>query len=137
MAFVRPGDLMFVTRMGSGLLVGALMACSSAPVAKDTSGNPEVRNEKEADANLGKTVRVIGEAENAKLSAIVATDDDWFVYLIDIREWPDAVEGKTVEATGVLGKRDAMVPAATGEISAGTDKPIFVLRESSYLVLDD
>ncbi len=66
--------------------------------------------------------------------------EGFVVYLIEMRGWPDAVEGKQVEATGILGRRDEVVarpPDSPDGATAGTDKPIYVLREASYLILDD
>lgn len=114
---------------------GAMTGCSTAPEVKDTSGNPEVSSAKDADTLIGTKVRVLGEAKNAKLSAAVDADG-WVVYLVDIRSWPDAIEGGRVEVTGILGKNDAMTTSGTPD-ETGTTEPIHVLRDASYLVLDD
>ncbi|MFO0750984.1 MAG: hypothetical protein U1F43_35720 [Myxococcota bacterium] len=124
--------------MSIGASAVASSGCASGPVAKDTSGNPEVKSAKEADEKLGVRVRVIGEAKNAKISAAVE-GDDWVVYLVEMRQWPDSIEGKQVEATGILGKREDLVATKDpgGGISQGTEKPVHVLREASYIILDD
>jgi hypothetical protein len=131
--------------MASSLALAAVMGgamgagCATSPEAMDTSGNPEVKTEKEAEEKLGAKVRVLGEAKNAKLSAVVETDDDFVVYLVEMRSWPGTIEGQRVEATGILGKRESSVATTGpgGEVSQGTEKPIHVLREATYIVLDD
>jgi len=112
-----------------------MSGCGTGPEVKDTSGNPEVRKTADAEAQLGKTVRVIGEAQNAKLSALVE-GDDWRVYLIEVRAWPSPIEGKRVEVTGILGKNAAMTASGT-PAAAGTTEPIYVLRDAVYILLDD
>lgn len=124
----------WMARVLTTMLATGNLGCATTEV-QDKSGNPEVRGKSDAEAKLGAKVRVLGEATNAKLSAAVEADG-WVVYLVDMRAWPDAIEGKRVEATGILGLNDAMTKEGTPD-ATGTTEPVHVLRDAVYLVLDD
>jgi hypothetical protein len=86
-----------------------------------------------AKANMGKLVAVQGIARDAKISAAVV-NGNLVVYCLGITKWPGGLSGKPVLVHGRLEQIDAF--AATrgvgGEASAGTDGPVWVLRDCRY-----
>ena len=84
-------------------------------------------------ANLGKQVTVEGIARNAKIAAAVVAAD-LVVYCLGHASWPGGLSGKPVIAHGTLERTDefAAKRGPGGEISAGTDGPVWVLRNCRY-----
>ncbi len=116
------------------MLLAALAACGGAraqpvdrmPVHAPT---PVVADAATANAGLGSSVDVRGTAGNAKLGAVI-TLPGLVVYCDRLQQWPAELDGKPVTGHGVLEQNpDAEAKrAANGEISQGTDAPIWVLR---------
>ena len=79
----------------------------------------------------------MGEAYDAKLSAIVVSDG-FSVYCIEIQEWPMGLTGKTVEVTGRLEITDQYKATvnAKGEISQGTSGGDWLLHQVEYRVIE-
>ncbi len=129
---------MWQTRLLAGGMAMVLgVGCFGSGGAGRPPAEPQLEEKAGVDALLGKRVRVMGEAQNAKLGAVVV-DGDLTVYLIDFREWPKAVVGKQVEATGVLA-RDAKY-ATQADMSGAvlsSGEPLIVLHEASYLLLEE
>ena len=84
-------------------------------------------------AHVGKLVTVKGIARDAKISAAVVADN-LVVYCLGLAKWPGDVSGKPVLTHGRLEHTAEFVAkrAPGGEISPGTDGPVWVLRECRY-----
>jgi hypothetical protein len=78
---------------------------------------------------IGKRAKVVGTAQNAKLGAVIE-DEDLLVYCLDRDSWPKDVTGTRVAVLGTIEWTEEFAAARspTGEISAGTDGGIFVIR---------
>ncbi|MFO0746742.1 MAG: hypothetical protein U1F43_13880 [Myxococcota bacterium] len=107
-----------------GLVLG-VSGCFGSAGAGPAPSEPRVGSEQEVGSQLGHRVRVVGEAKNTSLGATVV-DDGLVVYVQEFRAWPKPIEGRRVEAVGVIG-RDAR--------SSHADQRI-VLREASYLLME-
>lgn len=59
-------------------------------------------NSSELKSALDERVVIEGVANNAKVGAVVITDDEEVVYLAEMKAWPDDVAGKRVVVDGVL-----------------------------------
>ena len=81
---------------------------------------------------------IVGVARNAKLSAVVITDQGEVIYCLEISSWPDPVDGHRVEATGKLEESgDFRVRVdPDGAISQGTEGDITVLRGCTVRVIE-
>ena len=101
-----------------------MKARSQPPVVLDAAG---------ARANVGKPVAVRGIARDAKIAAAVVAEN-LIVYCLVHARWPAELSGKSVLAHGRLEETDefAAVRGPGGEISAGTDGPVWVLRDCRY-----
>lgn len=103
-----------------------IMAAKTVPpiVVHDSAG---------AKAHMGKLVAVKGIARDAKISAAVVADK-LVVYCLGQAKWPGEVSGKPVLAHGRLEQTGefAAKRGPGGEISAGTDGPVWVLRDCRY-----
>ena len=86
-----------------------------------------------ARANVGKPVAVRGIARDAKIAAAVVAEN-LIVYCLGHASWPAELSGKSVLAHGRLEETDefAAVHGPGGEVSAGTDGPVWVLRDCRY-----
>ena len=78
---------------------------------------------------LGSRVRVDGTAQNAKLAAAVV-GDELLIYCLDRDSWPSDVVGTQVSVIGTIEWTEefAAETSPNGEISAGTDGGVFVIR---------
>ena len=86
-----------------------------------------------ATAHVGKLVAVKGIARDARISAAIVADG-LVVYCLGLAKWPGEVSGKSVLAHGRLEHTAEFVArrGPGGEISPGTDGPVWVLRECRY-----
>ena len=92
-----------------------------------------IETHQEAMSVLGQKVRIIGVAQNAKLSAVVTTDR-LTVYCIERAAWGKEFLGRKVEVSGLLEETDQF-NARRGEdgvISQGTKRSVLVLRSMTY-----
>ena len=91
--------------------------------------------EQNLTAKLNEQIKISGTAENARLGAIVMTEDFTSIFLSGINEWDNNVEGKSVVVTGLL-RRKLLAPKATvgpnGEISHGVGGDSFVLENPTW-----
>lgn len=83
---------------------------------------------------IGQRVRIEGTARNAKLSAAVVSD--LVVYCLDRESWAADVAGKKVTIQGMIEyTREFQARVSPeGEIGAGTNDAVFVLRTCEYSV---
>lgn len=86
-----------------------------------------------AKVSRGKQVTVRGTAKQAKLGPVVVAAD-LVVYCMGMAEWPETLSNKPVTAHGLLQQTDefAAHQDPNGEVSAGTEGSVFVLRECGY-----
>ena len=123
-------------------IVALLAACSPnqvGPVSAVGSGSADaaspavVLNGDGARAHRGKPVAVKGTARDAKIAAAVMADD-LVVYCLGLQYWPSGMSGKPVVARGTLEQTEEFTAKVgpRGEISAGTDGPVWVLRGCRY-----
>jgi hypothetical protein len=100
-----------------------------------------VANGEQAQAALGQKVRVMGVAADAKLSAVVQSEE-LLVYcmgkgaegmLVETR-WPEEVVGQRVAVTGLLERSEQFmaVTGPDGAITQGTDAPILALVDYTH-----
>lgn len=122
----------------AGLAVALVIACSSPhnpvePVKPPPTAAAVVVDGAGAKAQAGKPVAVKGTARDAKLAAAVVASD-LIVYCLGLDSWPKDVSGKPITAHGKLEETDEFTakPSPTGVISAGTDGPVWVLRNCEY-----
>jgi len=121
------------------LALSAVLAASALACATPAGPAPEKREasmdaldlsgfEKAADA-IGKRVRVVGTAQNAKLGAVVE-GERLVVYCEGLDSWPAAQVGKPVTVTGVLTRTDDFKATVGphGEISQGSAGGDWVLE---------
>ncbi len=106
----------------------AAMAVSDVPVLVATAA--------QASAAIGQRVRLLGTAQDAKLSAVV-NSDELLVYcmmraddglLVEAR-WPDGAIDQPVAVTGILEQSEQFSAAvdADGAISQGAEGPILAV----------
>jgi len=124
------------------LLLGVLFATGgpihAAPVSSAGSGSakgalPQIVDSDGAKAQAGKSVAVQGLARDAKISAAVVADN-LVVYCLGVHKWPSTMPGKPVIAFGRLEQTGEFTATRgpSGEVSAGTDGPVWVLRGCRY-----
>jgi hypothetical protein len=96
----------------------------SAPVVLDGAG---------AKAQEGKWVAVKGTARDARIAAAVV-GEDLVVYCLGLERWPEGTSGRPVLIQGRI-ERTREFEARRGpgdEVAAGTDGPVWVLRNCRY-----
>src|SRR5262249_14856981 len=96
-----------------GFYCWLLSAAGAAALAQVATPQPWERQ-------VGKTISIVGEAQNAKMGAVLVTKQGP-IYLKDQGSWDAKTVGHKVRATGTLKKFD--LPGATqkdGEWSLGT-----------------
>ena len=105
--------------------------------AAPAAGPLTITNSSDVDASLGKRVTFVGEAANAKLSAMVHTKA-MMLYCIEMPDWPDEVHGKQVRVTGVLARTDQFKAkvAKDGAISQGTAGGDELLRDVTWELVE-
>ena len=115
--------------IGVGVIALGLGGCfGSAGTAGKAPNEPLVDSEQEVDGQLGKRVRVVGEAQNAGGGATVV-DGGLVVHVEEFRQWPVPIIGKKVEVVGRLERGMA------GPRTASSDAHV-VLRQASYLLIE-
>lgn len=122
------------------LLVLLLLAgCTkgSPTTGSRPSAEVVVQHHEDLDRAIGKRVRVVGIAENAKLSAVVLLDA-LPVYCLELSAWPETTRGRRVQASGLLERTDSFTAKVSeaGAVSQGTEGPVFVLRQVTFTVQD-
>jgi hypothetical protein len=114
-----------------GAFSAALGGCfGSSPEVARQPAEPRIVSEADINHQLGRRVRVIGQATNTRHGASVV-DSGLSVYLDEYRAFPGNVVGKRVEAAGIIA-RDA-----GGVVRVVDGKPMVFLRDASYLLLDN
>lgn len=100
-----------------GLAAGLLgLACSRAGI--------EVASADDIESAIGTRAQVVGEAANAKLSAVVLVDEQP-IYLFDRKSWSDSELGDTVKLDCVLKKtEDYEMRSVDGAMLQGTERAI-------------
>lgn len=105
----------------AGTAAGSSEGAPAAPaIVTDADG---------AKANAGKRVAVQGTARDAKLGGVILTNG-LVVYCLGVESWPSDVHGKPVTGRGKLEETTEF--AAPDDESAGTQGPVWVLRECEY-----
>lgn len=109
----------------SGTTSEASSAESAAPVVDGGSAQP------------AETVTIIGEAQNAKLGAVVLKDGSP-TYVSGLDRWPDDVIGKTVKVKGTIRTTDAFKAEQdeNGAWSQGTGGAITIIHEPRWEIAD-
>ena len=117
------------------LVVTVLLAACSLPqgdsnMAAKSEAPVVVLDNAGAKAHVGKLVSVKGVARDARISAAVVTES-FIVYCLGLASWPGGISGKTIVVHGRLEYTDELAAKRRpgGEISAGTDGPVWVLRD--------
>ena len=121
----------------------ALTGCCHCWGAKGQEGGEPraiaqtITDSSDVNASLGKRITFVGEAANAKLSAMVHTDA-MMLYCIEMADWPDEVHGKQVQVTGVLERTDQFkaTVAKDGAISQGTAGGDVLLRSVEWELVE-
>lgn len=89
------------------------------------------------DSMLDKKATITGVARNARMGAVVVTDDRTPIYLDGVDSWDDTdLDGQRVEVSGTL-RRRSIAPQATvdadGAVSHGMDgADNYVLENASW-----
>jgi hypothetical protein len=124
--WLRTGALLIALACEGGNARGEVAAAKAKPPVVVLDGAS-------AQAHAGKVVAVKGMARDARISAAVVADG-LTVYCIGLERWPGDVSGKPVFAHGRLEQTNefATVRGPGGEVSAGTDRPVWVLRDCRY-----
>lgn len=106
--------------MGRGDVSRALLLALLVCVACARSGVPEVKSAADAEASIGKVVRVRGPVQRAKLGDAVEAHGLLIVCLGD--RLPDATIGAEVVIEGELDRTEQFqaTTGPSGEISQGT-----------------
>lgn len=128
------------------LSTSTLNACTTSQPSVINSGKSSVnqletnrshRGDSIDQTKLNKLINVHGTAQNARLGAVVMTEDLTPVFLEGIKEWDSDVVGKSVVVKGVL-RRKLLAPRATvspnGEISHGVEGDSYVLENPIWSV---
>ena len=91
----------------------------------------------EPSHHIGQTVVIRGTAYDARGGAILELEDRTPIYIAGLAEWDAALNGKPLEATGLLQKRAARVPqiAPGGAQLHGLPSSTFVLENATWTVL--
>ena len=92
---------------------------------------------KDLARQVGRTVTVVGVAENAKGGAVVVVDGAP-VYLRSLDSWPEGVRTRRVEVTGTL-RDEKLIPSPTvdskGAVSQGAEGTQLVLDKATWRAL--
>ncbi len=114
-----------------GVLSIGSAACGSAPSVAPTSPQttPRIANASDIDAQIGRRVRLVGEATNTDHGPSIV-NAGLVVYMEELRSWSGPVVGKRVEAVGVIG-RDT-----SGFVRVVNGQPMVFLRDASYLLVE-
>lgn len=82
----------------------------------------------------GADVTVAGTARDAKLGAVIVTEDDEVVYFLGLDRWPADVAGMRIVAHGTLEQTDRFTATTgpSGEVGQGTSGPVWVLYDGRY-----
>ena len=90
-------------------------------------------------SKVGQTVTIDGTARNARMGAVVLTDERTPIYLEGLQEWDSSTNGKPVAVTGELVLR-SLAPNPTvgpnGEVSHGMEGDAYVVRAPTWNVVD-
>lgn len=91
---------------------------------------------KEIEAALGREITIVGEAADAKLSAVVLIDGS-AIYCLSQERWPDGVVGEQVEVTGAVRRTDQFRAEVSkdGAISQGTAGGDLVIEPCRFHLL--
>ena len=116
--------------------VAAAQAAAAAEVEPAQAAPALIATAEQASAAIDQLVRVVGEAQDAKLSAVVAKGE-LLVYCMERGEdgvlaetrWPEGTVGQQVAVTGTLVSSDQFVATVgdEGEISQGTEGSILAV----------
>ena len=93
----------------------------------------------EPDARTGTLITVTGTARNAKMGAVVVTDNGPY-YLQGMQEWSEEFNGKQVSVAGTLGSAKLApdpVPTAKGEQNPGMFGTSQVLAEAQVTLVEE
>jgi hypothetical protein len=129
--------LINLMRLGAGAVLVALASvnASAGDTIMTAKAEPPITviDGASATAQIGKSVVVKGIARDAKISAVVVAGN-LVVYCLGLAKWPSEVSGKSVLAHGRLEQTAefAATRGPGGEVSAGTDGPVWVLRDCRY-----
>lgn len=103
--------------------------------AATAAANGASNMEKDLEKQVGSAVTLRGTARDAKGGAVLVLASGEPIYLRGLHAWPQAVQGKAVQVSGVLKKEQYLPEAVTtpgGAVSQGTaglqwtlDKPTF------------
>lgn len=89
---------------------------------------------------IGKGIKIIGAAHNAKAGAVMMTDDDEVIYVRGRQEWPDEMIGNRIEIEGILTK-GKVYPEVTidegGGISQGISGDQYAIELQDYRTVPD
>ena len=108
-----------MTRKGSVTLLVFLAACDPPLSPEAHTWNEELDAHRSRwEPRLGERVTVEGEAENAKLGALLGG-----LWIADFRAWPDEDRGKRVRAVGTLIFRDDLPVFPRGTYDSGGPVP--------------
>ncbi len=121
------------------LILLFILASCSKPINID-----KLNDEKLKDL-IGKRITIVGKAANAKLDAMLKTEEDEFIWIDGMESWPDGYyfgeeKGKTLKVTGkvierydlpvVVVKDDDLITKWGISVPEGTD-----LKEASHRFL--
>jgi hypothetical protein len=129
--------LIRLVRLGAAALLAPLAGASAgageAIIAARAESPIMVVDGAGAKANMGKRVAVQGIARDAKISAAVVSDN-LVVYCLGLAKWPGQAPGRLVLAHGRLEQTAEFAArrGPEGEISPGSDGPVWVLRDCRY-----
>lgn len=86
---------------------------------------------------VGQAVTITGQAGNARMGAIVFTEDRTPVYLLGKEEW-ETENGQTVAVSGTL-RSVSLAPNATvdedGAVSHGMDGDSWILEDATWTLV--
>lgn len=95
------------------------------------------QNEVLDQSKLNQLVTIHGIAENAKLGAVIAIDDDNAIYIEGLSEWETQVLNQKIVVTGML-RRKKLAPDPLlnpkGEVSQGLWGDSLVLENANWKV---
>jgi hypothetical protein len=127
------------------ILISVVVGCagshpvdpSSAPV-ENAAAAEEAMMPVDLAASLGKSVSLVGVAENAKLGAVVVPASGGPVYVTGLDSWPDHLSKTRVRVSGTLQERKLApdpVVGPNGERSAGMEGMAYVIDDAKWEVL--
>lgn len=102
------------------LLALALLLAPGCASSEPAPSSPELRRGDELAAQVGKTVRLRGTAQDAKGGALVVLEGA-SVYVGELAAWDVALVGEPVVVAGTLARRD-LIPAATTDASGAVSQ---------------